>query len=271
MSIAKAKYKKIKIEVENHLAWITINDPENHNALSLDVIDDLTHALGSADRDEQIRVMILSGEGKSFCSGGNIKNMELKKGMFSGDSNQLRENYMKGIQRIPKVISELSTPLIAMVNGAAIGAGLDLSCMCDIRIASDRAIFGETFSKLALVPGDGGTYFLQRIIGLAKAMELSLTARIFGASEAKEMGLVSEVCDGKQLKVKAREMAQAIAQNSPVASSMIKKAIYHAYHSDLHSHLDLLAAYQGITQRTQDHFEGLSAMKEKRKPDFKGV
>ncbi|MFH2060230.1 MAG: enoyl-CoA hydratase-related protein [Pseudomonadota bacterium] len=146
----------------------------------------------------------------------------------------------------------------------------DLACMCDIRMGCRHSRFGETFAKLALVPGDGGTFFLQRVIGYAKAMELSLTGRIITADEALSVGLLNTIVEEDVLKSETQKLAQSIADNSPVAVSMIKKAIRQARTAEISAHLDLLAAYQGITQRTQDHFEGVKALKEKREPQFKG-
>jgi enoyl-CoA hydratase/carnithine racemase len=142
--------------------------------------------------------------------------------------------------------------------------------MCDIRMGCNQSRFGETFAKLALVPGVGGTFFLQRVVGFAKALELSLTGRIVSADEAFSLGLLNSLVDANELKAETDKLARSIATNSPVAVSMIKKAIRQARTAEISGHLDLLAAFQGITQRTEDHFEGVRALKEKRKPHFKG-
>jgi enoyl-CoA hydratase/carnithine racemase len=226
--------------------------------------------LREADWDDDIRVIILTGAGKSFCAGGDVKAMEDRSGMFAGDPEGLRRRYTRGIQQIPLAMEALQTPIVAMVNGAAIGAGCDLACMCDIRVGCRYSRFGETFAKLALVPGDGGTFFLQRVVGYAKAMELSLTGRIVEEDEALRVGLLNELVAGEELREKTEHLARAIAANSPVAVSMIKKAIRQARTAEISGHLDLLAAFQGITQRTEDHFEGVRALKERRAPRFKG-
>ena len=263
-------YTDLLVEKDASLLWVTLNRPKYSNAFSDEMIADLCCMLQEADNDEDVRVIILTGAGKTFCAGGDVKAMEEKTGMFAGDPDELRRRYMKGIQQIPLTIETLSTPLIAMVNGAAIGAGCDLACMCDIRMGCRHSRFGETFAKLALVPGDGGTFFLQRVIGYAKAMELSLTGRIVTADEALSLGLLNDIVEEDVLKSETRKLAQSIAGNSPVAVSMIKKAIRQARTAQISNHLDLLAAFQGITQRTQDHFEGVKALKEKREPQFKG-
>lgn len=257
-------YKDILVETAPPLLWITLNRPHCSNAFSDEMISDLCHVLREADWDDDVRVIILTGTGKTFCAGGDVKAMEEKTGMFAGDPEGLMRRYTRGIQQIPLTIEALHTPLVAMVNGAAIGAGCDLACMCDIRMGCRHSRFGETFATLALVPGDGGTFFLQRVIGYAKAMELSLTGRIISAEEALSLGLLNGLVEREALKEETEKLARSIAANSPVAVSMIKKAIRLARTAEISGHLDLLAAFQGITQRTEDHFKRVRALKKKR-------
>lgn len=248
--------------------WITLNRPENSNAFSDDMIKSLVDCLEQADFDTNVRTIVLTGAGKHFCAGGDVKAMQNKTGMFAGDPNELRERYKRGIQKIPLAIEKLSTPLIAMVNGAAIGAGLDLACMCDIRICSSNAKFGETFAKIGLVPGDGGTYFLQRVLGFAKAMELSLTADTIDSDEAYRIGLVTKVVGANLLKEHVEKLCLKINSNAPIATQMLKRSMIHSYRSDLSSMLDLLNAYQGITQRTEDHDRAVAQIFEKSQTTF---
>ena len=259
---------EICVKKEEYTLWVSLNRPQSSNALTVGMIDELLEVVEQADIDDQVRCIILTGEGKNFCAGGDIKNMLAKKEMFSGESNELREKYKRGIQKIPKVFDEISTPVVAMINGAAIGAGLDLACMCDIRIASKNAKFGETFTRIGLVPGDGGTYFLQRIVGFAKAMELTLTADIIDGEEAKSIGLVSYLVDSEDLVKQTKLLSDKISSNAPIANQMAKKAIKHAYRSDLSSNLELLSAFQGISQRTSDHFHALESTTKKLKTNF---
>jgi 2-(1,2-epoxy-1,2-dihydrophenyl)acetyl-CoA isomerase len=264
------EYKDLLVEKDLPLLWVTLNRPQCSNAFSDEMITELCRLLREADWDDDVRVIILTGAGKTFCAGGDVKAMEEKTGMFAGDPEGLMRRYTRGIQQIPLTIEALHTPLVAMVNGAAIGAGCDLACMCDIRVGCRHSRFGETFAKLALVPGDGGTFFLQRVVGFAKAMELSLTGRIVPADEALNLGLLNNLVEVDLLKEETKKLAHSIAANSPVAISMIKKAIRQARTAEISGHLDLLAAFQGITQRTEDHFEGVRALKEKRQPHFRG-
>ena len=256
-------HKDLLVEIDAPLLWITLNRPQCSNAFSDEMISELCRILREADWDDEVRVIILTGAGKTFCAGGDVKAMEEKTGMFAGDPEGLMRRYTKGIQQIPITIEALHTPLIAMVNGAAIGAGCDLACMCDIRMGCSNSRFGETFAKLALVPGDGGTFFLQRVVGYAKAMELSLTGRIVSAEEALGLGLLNDLVETEALKTETDRLARSIAANSPVAVSMIKKAIRQARTAEISGHLDLLAAFQGITQRTEDHFARIRALKER--------
>jgi 2-(1,2-epoxy-1,2-dihydrophenyl)acetyl-CoA isomerase len=268
MSFYLKHFDDLLVEKKGHSLWITLNRPEASNAYSTNMVKGLVEVLRHADIDNEIRVMIITGAGKNFCAGGDIKAMRGKTGMFAGESNELRENYQSGIQQIPLTISQLKTPIIAMVNGAAVGAGCDLAAMCDLRVASESAIFAETFAKVGLVPGDGGAYFLTRLIGLGKAMEMFLTCKNVSAQEALKIGLVNEVVLPEELKNRTQDLADHIASLPPIALQMTKKAVVHAYQNDLIPHLELMAAYQGITQRSSDHFKALDGMIDKKKPTF---
>lgn len=270
MSFYQNEFQHIKVEREDHLLWISLDNQSMSNAISDEMILSLCDVLNHADADGDVRVIILTGLGKSFCAGGDIKAMKNKTGMFAGESFELRNRYSKGIQMIPRTIESLQKPIIAMVNGAAIGAGCDLVAMCDLKIASKKAKFGETFTKLGLIPGDGGPYFLARTIGYSKAMEMYLTGKIYDADEALNMGLVSSVVDHEKLEEETRSLANMIAANAPAAVQFTKTAMKRAQKDELEAHLNLMSAYQGISQRTADHFEAIDAFLEKRQPSFKG-
>ncbi len=260
----------VYLDFEGGIGTITLNRPDTHNALDGDTIPALVDALIQCELKDDIRVIILQANGRSFCAGGNIKDMEKQEGMFEGDSFALRRRYQWGIQEIPRTIERMDKPIIALVQGAAIGAGLDLSCMCDIRLATDQAKFGETFTGLNLVPGDGGGYFLSRVIGLPRAMEMTLTGEIINAQKALEWGLINYLVAKSDLVKEGLALAQKIAARGPYASQLSKKALKLSYRQDLATVLEMMSTYQGITQRTNDHFEGLKAMREKRAPEFKG-
>ena len=264
------KLRKGENKLDSSL-WIGLDNPQTRNAYSNEMVKSLVDVLRYSDHDPKIKVIVLYGEGTSFSSGGDIKAMEMKEGMFKGDSNELRLNYVHGIQTIPKTIEELHTPLIAMVNGPAIGAGCDLATMCDLRIGSEKSKFGVTFSKLSLVPGDGGVFFLSRVVGYSKAMEMFLTGDLYQGKTAYQMGLLNYFVENSDNLIEETErLVSKILSNGPVALSMTKRALKHGLKGDLSSCLDLMAAYQGISQRTQDHFEALKAFKEKRQANFIG-
>lgn len=268
MSYYLKHFDDLLVEQRTQSLWITLNRPEASNAYSTSMVNALVEVIKHADIDNSIRVIVITGAGKNFCAGGDVKAMRGKTGMFAGESNELREAYQAGIQQIPLTISQIKTPIIAMVNGAAVGAGCDLAAMCDLRIASESALFAETFAKVGLVPGDGGAFFLTRLVGYAKAMEMFLTCRNYSATEALKMGLVNEVVLPDQLMKRTSEVVEEIINLPPIAVQMTKKAIIHAHQNDLISHLELMAAYQGITQRSSDHFKALDGMIEKKKQTF---
>lgn len=243
------------------VAIITLNLPQQHNAITMEMIEKLESALFEMDGMSDIRAVVLTGKGKSFCAGGDVKAMAEQSGMFAGNSEELMKRYQQGIQRIPLAIENFKRPIIAAVNGPAIGAGCDLACMCDLRIGSERTKMGETFVKLGLVPGDGGTFFLPRVVGYAKAMEMFLTGRIYSASECLSMGLLNEVVSPDTDTVKrAVAVATEIAQNVPLAVELTKSSVKAARQSDLSSQLASLSAYQGMAQRSPEHFKRLSSL-----------
>lgn len=271
MSFYSQQFPHLIVTVKNkHQLWVSLNNPDQMNAITTEMIDSLTKVLPHADFDPEIRVVVITGMGKNFCAGGDIKAMEEKSGMFAGESNELRARYQHGIQRIPQCIENLSVPVIAMVNGAAVGAGCDLSMMCDLRVGNPKTKFAETFTRMGLVPGDGGTFFLQRVVGYAKAMQMFLTSKSFEGAEALNFGLMNFMFEESLMESETQKLAETISTLAPVAQRLTKKAMKISYMHDLQSSLDMLSAYQGISQRTADHFEAIKSFKEKRSPNFIG-
>jgi enoyl-CoA hydratase/carnithine racemase len=254
--------------VSQHTAVITLNRPQARNAWDEEMIAAFVSALESYEADSTIRVIIITGAGTAFCAGGDLKLMRDRAGMFAGDPYHLRQRYRRGIQRIPALMDSYDKPIIAAVNGAAIGAGLDLACMCDIRVASARAKFGQTFPRLGLVPGDGGGYLLQRIVGFPMALELGLTGDVILAERALKIGLVHYVEEPDAVMDKAVEIATKIARNAPQAVGLTKRSIYRARHQTMQQALETAATFQGIVQNTADHSEGVAALLEKRTPHY---
>jgi len=258
-------------EQEGHVVVLTLNRHETRNAISEDyMVDALVAAVKKINADASVRCVILTGAGSAFSSGGNIKDMRDKKGMFGGSVQEIREGYRSGIQRIPLALSTLEVPIIAAVNGAAIGAGCDLTMMCDMRIASEKAIFAESFVKVGLIPGDGGAWFLPRVIGRSRANEMAFTGEPVDAQKALAWGMVSRVVAAEELMNAAMELALRVAANPPGALRMTKKLISEGEHMQLGSILELSATMQALAHQTRDHVEAVNAIIEKRKPVFTG-
>lgn len=255
---------------ENIVIW-RLNRPEVCNAITdRDLIDTLVDLVEQAQQDKSIRVVILTGNGSAFSSGGNVKKIRNELTESSMSPDDLSEWYRNGIQRIPLALYRLDVPLIAAVNGPAIGAGCDLACMCDIRIAGESASFAERFVKLGLIPGDGGAWFLPRAVGMSKACEMAFTGDLLDAQEALACGLVSKVVPDDQLMNEVFKMAKRISVNPPISVRMAKQLIREGQRTELDIHLHTAAIMQATSHRTIDHVEAMTAIAEKREPIFVG-
>ncbi|OZC55285.1 enoyl-CoA hydratase [Rhodococcus sp. 06-621-2] len=252
------------------VVW-TLNNPESRNPISdIETVEAIEDAVSDVNRDPSVRVAILTGAGSAFSSGGNVKHMRDKEGMFGGSPAELRQGYRHGIQRIPKALYHCEIPTIAAVNGAAIGAGCDLALMCDLRIASTTAKFAESFVKVGIIPGDGGAWLLPRAIGMARASEMAFTGEAIDAATALEWALVSQVVEPGDLLGAAHALADRVAANPPQVLRMTKKLLREGQHQSLESLLELSAAYQAVAHTTADHAEAVDAMLSRRDPRFSG-
>ena len=249
----------------------TLNRPDTRNAItdeeSVAAIEDF---VASVNADDGVRVVIVTGAGSAFSSGGNVKHMRDRAGMFAGTPAAIRQGYRHGVQRIPRAMAALEVPAIAAVNGAAIGAGCDLTLMCDIRIASERAVFAESFVKVGLIPGDGGAWFLPRAIGASRAAEMSFTGEAIDAATALAWGLVSRVVAPEELLPAAHDLASRIAANPPHVLRMTKSLLQQSQHLSLSEVLELSAGMQALAHHTSDHAEAVAALLDKRAPEFTG-
>ena len=255
----------------DHIGLITINRPDTRNALSGEEMFAAFESLvDKLNADLSVRAAVLTGAGIAFCSGGNVAEMRDRTGMFAGSPEEITERYRQGIQRIPRALARLQVPLIAAVNGPAIGAGNDLACMCDLRIASTTARFAESFVKIGIIPGDGGCWLLPRVIGHAKAAELALTGDTIDADEALRIGLVSRVVEPDQLLPDALALASRIAANPPQVLRWTKQLLQQARTGTLDEALDAAGRLQGLAHHTADHAEAVAAFFEKRAPVFSG-
>jgi enoyl-CoA hydratase/carnithine racemase len=260
----------IKLEADGPIRILTINQPETRNAISdPEMVDAVADGLATLNADKAVRVIILTGAGKAFSAGGNLKKMGQPGELGGGEPIEIRRGYREGIQKIPLTFQALEVPVIAAVNGPAIGAGCDLACMCDIRIAGESALFAESFVKLGLIPGDGGAWLLQRVVGFSKAAEMSFTGEGIGAAEALACGLVSKVVPDAELMTAARELARRIAANPSHAVRMTKRLMVEARHARLDTVLELSAAMQALAHSTADYREAMDAFRERRPPKFR--
>jgi 2-(1,2-epoxy-1,2-dihydrophenyl)acetyl-CoA isomerase len=261
-------YECLIYEVKDNIATLTLNRPDRLNALGGSLRDDLHDAITRSAADPEVRVMIVTGSGKGFCSGGDVKAMsEAKEGRRE---RPLMEKIAPGRDRTLLAMRDAPQPIIAAVNGAAAGAGMNLALGCDIRLASTAAKFSQAFVKRGLHPDWGGTYFLPRVVGMAKAAELIFTGAVIDAAEALRLGIVSQVVAPEELLPAAQTLARAIAAGPPIAIRLAKRGLYRNAESDLRTALEYETFAQNTCFETEDATEGIKAFVEKRAPQFKG-
>ncbi|WP_457256451.1 crotonase/enoyl-CoA hydratase family protein [Pedococcus sp. P5_B7] len=249
----------------------TLNRPTQRNPISEpDMVAALEEAVARVNADHGVHVVVLTGAGSAFSSGGNVKHMRDRVGMFGGSPAELRQAYRHGIQRITRALYHCEVPIIAAVNGPAIGAGCDLALMCDLRLAARPAIFAESFIKLGIIPGDGGAWLLPRAVGAARAAEMAFTGDAIDAATALEWGLVSRVLEPDDLLPVAVRLAERIAANPPHALRMTKRLLREGTHQSLESLLELSAVMQALAHHTSDHREAIDALLDRRMPRFTG-
>jgi 2-(1,2-epoxy-1,2-dihydrophenyl)acetyl-CoA isomerase len=266
-------FEQIIYEKADGVATITLNRPERMNAFTAKMIDEWHQALWDAHTNPETRVVIVTGSGRGFCAGADVARGEGPlRGLQSRERTPVENrNFLRdGVQRIPRLVSLMEKPYIAAVNGAAVGAGMDMASMCDIRFASEQARFGMTYVRMGIIPGDGGAYYLPRIIGTARALDLIWTGRIMDAQEALAMGYVSAVVPADQLLEYAREYATKLAKGPAVSIQLAKRLVYRSANTDIDAALDLATQAMFIAQGTEDAIEGPRAFAEKREPEFKG-
>lgn len=259
------------LAVKDRVAVLTLHRDDVRNALTgTTLVADIVATVDWVNRCEEVSVLVLTGQGSAFSAGGNIKEMRDREGLFAGSPAEIAAAYRQGIQRMTLAMSQLEVPAVAAVNGPAIGAGFDLACMCDIRIASDRAVIGESFINLGIIPGDGGAWYLQRLVGYQRAAELTLTGRLVAAEEALQLGLFLEVVAPERLMTRATELAALIAAKPPRAVRMTKKLLVLAGCASLAETLHVSAEIQGQLHHTDDHLEAVNAFLEKRPATYQG-
>jgi enoyl-CoA hydratase/carnithine racemase len=258
-------------EIDGHVATLTLNRPEKKNAFTEDMLSRCVTHIREAQEDDNIRVIILTGAGDAFCSGGDVgrRASEIANGPPTVLQNKTRL-MSKGPQRLAMALRDIDKPVIAAVNGAAVGAGMDLSLMCDLRLASRSARFSEAYVRVGLVPGNGACYFLPRIVGVAKALELLWTADFISADVALQLGIVNHVYEDDTFREQVMTFARKIAASPPVQVRAIKRTLYQSLTTDLPTSLELVASHMAIVNTTDDYREAIAAYKEKRPGVYHG-
>jgi enoyl-CoA hydratase/carnithine racemase len=257
---------ELEYSVAGHVARIVLNRPQRKNAFTLDMVHRWAAALADAERDRQVRVVVLTGSGGAFCSGVDLDE-------FKADQRgplQEKQLLTDHVHQVAFAMEAMSKPVIAAVNGVAVGAGMDMSLMCDLRFAAASAMFSEGYIRVGLVPGDGGCYYLPRIVGTANALRLLWTGDFIDAAEALRIGLVSAVYPDAELQERVADFAAGLARRPPTAVQFIKRAVRAAERQDLRGALDLISSHQAVVLATDDSKEAFAAFLEKRPPVFEG-
>ncbi|HTO40849.1 MAG TPA: crotonase/enoyl-CoA hydratase family protein [Rhizomicrobium sp.] len=258
-------------EKNDHVVTLTINRPESRNPLGEEGDGALfSDAAAQINADRDVRCVILTGAGKAFSAGGNVKAMRERSGAFAGGTVAIRERYRNGIHRIVRALWNIEVPVIAAINGPAIGLGNDVACLADLRLAADTAIFGATFLRIGLVPGDGGAWILPRTIGHARAAELFFTGDTIDAPTALQWGLVSRLTPPDQLMAEARALASRICRQPPDVLRMTKRMMREGQTVSFDTILEMSAGMQALAHLTEDHQEAVNAFFEKRDGNYQG-
>lgn len=260
------EYNTILFEVDEGVATVTMNQPDRRNALSMEMAKEIKDAVGRTAADGGARVLVLTGAGKAFCAGGDVKSMAEGAELPAHETKERILDYY----RTALCVRDLDIPTIASINGHAIGAGLTLALACDMRIAAEGVKLGATFIQIGLNPGMGTTFFLSRLVGTARACELIFTAKVIDAGEAERIGLINKAVPRERVAEETAELARAIASGPAIAINLAKKSIYLGAQNDLESVLQYESFGQAVCAKTEDIREGIMAFIQKRKPEFKG-
>ena len=260
------------IERDGPVVTATFNRPDERNAISQSAhSDEIADFCKAMARDRSVRAIVLTGAGKGFCAGGNVKQMQDRTGLFEGSPYNIRSNYRASVQQIGPALNELEVPVIAAINGSAIGLGLDIALACDIRLMADSAVVAESYVKLGIIPGGGGAWLLPRLIGPQRAALMTLTGDAIDAAKALEYGLVAEVLPAADLLPRAHELAHKIAANPGHATRMAKRLMREGQDMKLDTLMQMAAAFQALSHHTEDHHEAVDAFVTKRTPNLKNA
>ena len=258
----------LEYTVENGVGTILLNRPYRKNAFTTEMVDEWAEVLRGARTDDAVGVVVVTGAGDAFCSGGELTG--LVPGAEGPTVYERKAFLTDHVHRVAYALEDLDKPVIAAVNGVAVGAGMDMALMCDMRFVARSARMSEGYIKVGLVPGDGGAYWLPRLVGTAKAMELLLTGDFVDAEEAHRIGLANRVYADAELMHETRKFAEGVAAGPPRIMRMIKRAVYQSARSDLRTSLDLISSHMAVAQSMEEHVEAFNAFREKRPPNFEG-
>ena len=265
-------YEAILYDVEDGVATITLNKPERLNAFDDEMLGEWLDAVVKADQDREVRAVIITGNGRGFCSGMNVAGEVSGNSVLqSGQRVDIRRHSLRdSVHPIARALIQMEKPYIAAINGAATGAGMDMASMADIRFASTSARVGMSYVKMGLIPGDGGTYMLPRIVGTQRALDMIWTGKLINAEEMLAIGYVLAVYEPAELLPKVKEYAKQIARGPATAVQLAKKLTYRSENIPFDEHLDMAQMAMFIAQTTEDAKEGPRAFIEKRDPQWKG-
>ena len=263
-------FKQIIYSKENYVATITLNRPEKLNAYSEVMVHEIIAALSEARDDNEVRAVIITGAGRGFCSGGDVSKDFQYPSRYRGHRMEAMLEMRENMHQLVTLLRRFDKPTIAAINGAAVAGGLTLALSCDFRIAAESARLGDTSLKFALIPDEGGAYLFPKFMGLQNALKMSLFSEVYPATQAKELGLVTEVVPDSELIQTANQWAGRLAEGPPIAIRMAKRMMYKQQTMDLENALEDAAMAVMITNYTEDVKEGVAAFHEKRKPNFKG-
>lgn len=259
------------VVTQDGVTTLTMNRPQRMNALTRQMIDEMLEVLDRARRGSETRVIVLTGAGRGFCGGADLKDLGGAEGLLPHEgAESKRQGLRHGVQPLIRALRDCDVPVIAMVNGDAAAGGCDVALACDIRIGSERARFMESFARIGLFPGTGGCWFLPRMVGLSKAAEMIFTGDPIGAQEAYQWGLLSQLVPHEELHERTLKLARRIADGAPVAMRLAKMVMHKSIDMSLETSLELAAASETITLTSDDHQEGLAAFLEKRDAKFRG-
>lgn len=257
----------LKFEIDQNVATITLNRPDKLNAFTDEMLEEWLSALEQCRTDPEVRVIVLTGTGRAFTTGGDIGSFSASASQTVGD---IKNRVAEGAQRLPRKLAEIDKPVIAALNGFATGGGLDIALACDIRFAAESARFAETYARMGLIPGVGGAYLLPRIVGVSKALEMFWSCDWVQADEAERIGLVNKVFPDDELMDETYAFARRVARGAPLAVQLIKRVMRFGLDKDLATAQEIVAANLPVVRTSEDHQEAIKAFKEKRDPVFKG-